>query len=427
MAEIKTDKKAQSAIIGFFKTALEKKGIKIITSSRGPNHLRINYTGNVESLLNAVVSVDIALSDVVISGTYQTHTITLKKDIPGAKRGDSCYLVIAVRSQGVLTTKELNPDTLGLGGKEFTKSQFYASVESAVKRSKAPENIKTFLMQLIDASATSSGAIKTNLLESISDSDLNIIAKDFGEISGAYWYMNVHNPKTSKIKYPSGGSFRLIDYFAYEDNKQIAISAKANEGAPPSIDAIADVLKTMKYGNVKQEGARKAIIAISENSVVDGIVEAAKNLDTEGYEFLKKNIFSNKDFTAADCETILSGYGNADAVTQALDKYYKLIGRAASKEITQRIIANKAKRWGLILSPLGYYVVDVLNSDKTYLSVLNDAAKKIEVTQIYMKINKSSKKVSYMIKEFSESDFQFMYNANAGSPGLKKISFKMKK
>lgn len=427
MAEIKTDKKVQSAIIGFFKTALEKKSVKIITSSRGPNHLRINYTGNVETLLNSIVPVKIELTDVVISGTYQTHTITLKKDITGAKAGDSCYLVIAVRSQGVLTTKELNPDTLALGGKEFTKSNFYASVENAVKKSKAPDNIKTFLMQLMDASKTESGTIKTDLLESISDSDLNIIAKDFGELSGAYWYMNVHNPKTTKIKYPAGGSFRLVDYFAYEGNKQIAISAKANEGAPPSIDAIADVLKTMKYGNSKQEGARKAIIAISENSVVDGIVEAAKNLNTEGYDFLKKNIFNNKDFSAADCENIMQGYGNAEAAMLAFDKYYKLIGRAASKDITQRIFANKAKRWGLILSPLGYYVVDVLNSDKTYLSVLNDAAKKIEVTQIYMKINKSSKKVSYMIKEFSESDFQFMYNANAGNPGLKKISFKMKK
>jgi hypothetical protein len=76
---------------------------------------------------------------------------------------------------------------------------------------------------------------------------------------------------------------------------------------------------------------------------------------------------------------------------------------------------------------MGYSLVDELNTNQTYLSVLNDAANTIVVSQIYIKINKSSKTVSYNVKEFSSSAFKFEYNANAGQPSLKKISFKMDK
>ena len=80
-----------------------------------------------------------------------------------------------------------------------------------------------------------------------------------------------------------------------------------------------------------------------------------------------------------------------------------------------------------MISPLGYHLVDQLNTNETYLSVLNDAAKTIVVSQIYIKISKSTKMVSYTVKEFSAASFKFEYNANAGQPSLKKISFKMDK
>jgi hypothetical protein len=110
-----------------------------------------------------------------------------------------------------------------------------------------------------------------------------------------------------------------------------------------------------------------------------------------------------------------------------LKPFYELIGRAGSDDIAKRIFDTKAKRWGLIISPLGYSLVDILNKESTYLSVLNDAANSIVVSQIYIKINKSQKTVNYTVKEFSSSAFKFEYNANAGQPGLKKISFKMDK
>lgn len=427
MAAITTSKQAQNAIIKYYSVGLDQQKIPTIKSSRGGPHLRVNYDGDIAKVLNGILPCTIKPTDVSISGSYVTQELTINKAIDGAARGDKIYLVVTVSSKGVLKTKQLTPDALGFGGEKITKSTFATKVKAAIKNLSAPDNIKAFMNELMDASGKSSGAIASKHIEAISDSDLNIIAKDFGEISGALWYMNVHNKKADAVTYPVESNAALVDYYAHVGKAKVAISAKANEGAPPSINAIADILHTVKYDNAQKEAARKAIIAISDNHTVDGIVEAALDLKHPGYLWLKKNIFKNKDFTAADCEKALAGYKSSDALLKDLEPFYKLIGRAASPEIAKRIIDTKAKRWGLIISPLGYSLVDILNKNETYLSVLNDAANSIVVSQIYIKINKANKSVAYTVKEFSSSAFKFEYNANAGQPGLKKISFKMSK
>ena len=427
MAAITTSKEAQAAIIKYYSINLENQGVKPIKSSRGGPHLRISYAGDATSLLNKILACSIKATDVSISGSYVTQEITIKKAITGAKVGDKIYLVVAVSSKGVLKTKQLTPDKLGFGGAKVTKNTFLQKVRDGIKQTSAPDNVKKFMNDLMDASSRTDGSIKGDLIEAISDADVTIIAKDFGELSGAWWFMNVFNKKVDGISYPSESNAALVDYYAHVGKNKIAVSAKANEGAPPSINAIAAILKTVKYSEKDKEASRLAIIAISENSTVDGIVEAAKNLKHPGYLWLKKNFFKNEDFTAAECETVLASYKSASSLLADLQEYYKLIGRSGSAEIAKRIIDTKAKRWGLIISPLGYSLVDILNANNVYLSVLNDAAKTIVVTQLYIKINKPKKAVAYHVKEFSASNFKFEYNANAGQPGLKKISFKMTK
>jgi copper chaperone CopZ len=427
MAAITTPKANQSAIIKYYSLVIEAKKIPIIKSSRGGLHLRINYPGDVKTLMNSILKCDIAASDVSISGSYVTNVLTIQKDIPGAKKGDSIYFVNAVSSRGVLKTKQLTPNKLNLAGKKIAKNNFIKLAKQSVENVDVPENIKAFLDEIIDASKKQGGRLSDKHINAISDADINIIAKDFGEISGAIWFMTQFNDKLDSVEYPALESEALIDYYVYAGKKKIAVSAKANEGAPPSINAIAAILKTLTYTNKLKESARLAVISISEKSTVDGIVEASKDLQTPGYNWIKQNLFSNKDFTAADCEKVLKNYGSPEAVLKKLQPLYKLMGRSASEEIVKRIYLAKTQRWGILISPLGYHLVDQLNTNDTYLSVLNDAAQSIVVSQIYIKINKSTKNIAYTVKEFSASAFKFEYNANAGQPSLKKISFKMDK
>lgn len=422
---ITTDKKVQAAIINYYAAALTTKNINTIKSSRGGAHLRFSYDGDEVSLLNKILPCTVTASSVSISGSYSTQEITIKKAIPGARVGDKIYLVIARSSKGVLKTKQLTPDALGFAGKTISKNSFLKTVKSAIDKSSAPDNIKSMLLDLMSVSGTSNTVLKEDHIKSISDSDVNIIAKDFGELSGAYWFMNQFNKKAGSIKYPSASNAALVDYYAMIGKDEIAISAKANKGAPPSINAIADILRTKKYTNKDKEAARLAIIAISDNTTVDGIVKASMELSHPGYIWLKKNLFKNKDFSAADCETVLEKYKSPEELVQALTPFYTIIKRSASLNIAKRIFDTKAKRWGTIISPLGYSLVDILNTNSVFLSVLNDAANSIVVSQLYISINKSTKLVSYKVKEFNASVFKFEYNANAGQPSLKKISFKM--
>jgi len=81
----------------------------------------------------------------------------------------------------------------------------------------------------------------------------------------------------------------------------------------------------------------------------------------------------------------------------------------------------------MIISPMGYSLVDEMNTNESYLSVLNDAAQSLQVTQVYIKVYKSSSRMEFEVKGFSDSSFKFFYNANAGNPSLKKISFVLDK
>jgi hypothetical protein len=59
----------------------------------------------------------------------------------------------------------------------------------------------------------------------------------------------------------------LVDYICIVKTaagiQEVKISAKANEGAPPSINAIAEILEGVQYSDKKKDAAKNAIISIS--------------------------------------------------------------------------------------------------------------------------------------------------------------------
>lgn len=433
---IQTDKTTQSIIIRFYKAELEKRNVTIVTAT-GPQ-LRIAYDGNFTELLNSIHPCEIQPSTTNISGKYTTFELEIKTNLFDsknvAKSGSKIYLVIAVQKSGSIRPKQLTPDSIGVGGKNIKKNVFEDTIHrhlDQTQKKKISEIHMRFLHELLEISKHSSPKFKTDLIDSISPQDLNTIAKDFGEITGAIWYMYNHNKDAIQIQYPALSNAALVDYICIVKTaagiQEVKISAKANEGAPPSINAIAEILEGVQYSDKKKDAAKNAIISISQRSTVDGIVEAQKELQTPGYIWLKKNLFKNKDFQAADCEKVLSNYSSAEEVLDVLDPFYKLIKKSASKMIADRLFATRDKKYGLIISPLGYQLVDILNTDKDLVWVLNNAATSINVSQLYMKINASTKTVDYFVKEFKSSTFKFDYNANAGKPSLKKIQFKLDK
>ena len=423
---VSTDVKTQSSIISRYESELEQKNIKIVKSSRGGKHLRFSYQGDHKKLLNSIIKCVLTDSTYVITGKYRTEELTIKESIDGAKIGDKIYIVNAVTSRGELRTKELTPERMGVAtGEKIGRSQFKKKVIQGINGLGVSVIIKEFMKDLMDSAETTSGKIKSEYIEQISDSDINIISKDFGEVTGAWWFLNVYDKTADGIMYPTQSNSRLVDYYAtYSEKPSLAISAKSGKGAPPSIDAIADILDKINYRDSKKKIAKNLIISIRDNTVLDGIILGSAEVKTPGWNALVKLI--GKNITPASIETFLSKYKNADELLKVLDPLYEIMGRAASSDITNRIIGNKAKRNGLILSPLAYHLVDEMNTDKIYSNVLNEATKQINVSQLYINIYKTQKVVKYNIQEFKDIDFKFEYNGNAGMPGLKKISFRAK-
>ncbi len=423
---IKTDSKKQAQIISFYSLALTKKNITLVKASRGGKHLRFSYSGDHKKLLNDILPCEITDTIHVISGKYRTEVLTLKKSIDGAKVGDQIYIVNAVTSRGELRPKELTPEKIGVAtGKEVTRNEFKKKVIQGIDKLNVSIPVKEFMKDLMDSAEDKSGRIKSEHLEQISDSDINVIAKDFGEVSGAWWYLSVYDKSAKGILYPTQSNLRLIDYYAtYKNEPNVAISAKAGKGAPPSIDAIAEVLEKINYTDRKKNTAKDLITAIRNNSVVDGIVKGSAVVMTPGWNMLVKMMGSN--ITPDTIEKYLQAFQTPDQVLLALDPLYKTMNRTASLDITTRIFNSDKKRNGLILSPLAYHLVDIMNKDSTLVNVLNEATKQINVSQLYINIYKSQKLVKYHINEFKDINFKFEYNGNAGMPGLKKISFKAK-
>lgn len=420
---IKTPRTVQQAIINLYKKKLLEKGVKVIKPSRAGPHLRIKYLGDIKKLLNTILKCSLEDTDNDLSGTYNTQILTVKQSRGKIKKGDQIYFVSATRDNGVVSTKMLSPDSFQMSGKTLKKKEFYDIVNENVMKMEIDPSLKSFMMDLLKASG-SSGLLSSNTITTVSNSDLKAIAKDFGEITGAFWFMNNYDGAQS-VSYPIVSNAALVDYHINFRNHKMAVSAKANNGSPPSINAIAEILEKIKYRKKAMELARQSIITIRDKSVVDGILDVSRCLNTEGYAYLKRKVFK-KDFSATDCEDHLSSFRNYRDLVQELLPFYEIIGRSASDLIIKRIVKQKARRYGLVLSPLGYSLIDRLNSDDNYLKVLNDAANQIEVTQIYMKINKIEQKVTYEVKPFQFSQFKFRYNSNAGMPALKKISFTMK-
>lgn len=423
-------KRKTSSIIGFFKKALQARKIKTIDSSRGGPHLRFEYNGNVQDLLNSITPCKVIESKVSISGSYETKEIVLSKkisSIPDTDKFDSIKLVVANSSKGILKTKQLTPEQFNIVGKKITKATYVQEVTKKVKEKKLPSNVEAVLLSMLESSKTNSNKI-TEEVKTLTDTDVNIIAKDFGEIVSANWFMNNYTKTVDRIEFPTISNLKLVDFFAYKpSNAKIAVSAKSGSGAPPSIDSVAEVLQNIKYNNQKNQKAKQAIIQISENSVVEGIIQASKALETKGYLWIKKNMMGGRDFTAVDCEKVMQSFNNFQSAQNYLKPYYDFISRSASDMIAERIFATGAKRSGMIISPMGYSLVDEMNTNESYLSVLNDAAQSLQVTQVYIKVYKSSSRMEFEVKGYSDSSFKFFYNANAGNPGLKKISFVLDK
>lgn len=323
--------------------------------------------------------------------------------------------------------KVLTPDGLGLGGKTVSKREYIKTVNTCIDQCKlvAP-HVKEFLKLFVNKSDKSNTTF-AKAVKDISDKDLAIIAKDFGEIAGAWWFLNNYDKDIVAIEFPARSNEPLVDYYGvYNNGLKIGVSAKAGGGAAPSISSVWNMIGKKTFSDMNDRKVHDFIGAVVNNSGTEGIVQAAKVMGSKLYS-LVGDIIGKVTYTADDIEKWFKQFDDPKVAHQQLTKdFYDKIGKSAKLSTFEEIwkVSSK-KRNGAILSPMAYALIDEVNSNKKNTEFLTDIVRTNNIEQLYVHLTKTSLK--YELKGFKDSNFVFEYHSNAANPGGNKIGFKLKK
>jgi len=418
----------QQALIKILSANLELAGIPItnVGLQRHARHLRFLYKdGDYKKMFQDIVPCTIQDADISLSTQYKTEILTTNADLGNLPKGSQIYIVNRVSPKGELTYKELVPTKFITGGKKYSKTQLKNSVITSLESMKLSVPIKKFLGSLLYASETASGYIDSDYIGQISDSDIKIICKDFGEISGALWYLSVYDSQANLVEYPLLSNMKLVDYYIHKTKTApLAISSKSGKGSPASIDSIAKKIVEVDYSSdVQKQKIKKLIVDIGNSNGLDAIVLGNRVMETPGYKYIEATIGST--VTPSTLEDFMKKIDSPDMVFQVLDPFFKITNYMPKREKVEAIYSEKSKRNGIILAALAYHLCKTLNANPIAAAVLNEVARSLQATQLYMSINKSRSTVEYRIDPFQNLNFIFFYNGNPKEPTLKKISFKM--
>lgn len=408
------------------------------------------YGGNVETLVKkAAVIYDVISQGKVIGNLPQGQKITYisvkeydSKPIiqyeSGGKKYQARIKFDMLQKPGVRSStnpnnvktignKVLTPDGLGLGGKTVSKRDYIKTVNTCIDSCKlvAP-HVKEFLKLFVEKSKTTNTTF-TKAIKDISDKDMAIIAKDFGEIAGAWWFLNNYDKDIVAIEFPARSNEPLVDYYGvYDNGLKIGVSAKAGGGAAPSISSVWNMIGKKTFRDVNDKKVHDFIGAVVNNSGTEGIVQAAKVMKSHLYT-LVGDIIGKTNYTADDIEKWFKQFNDPKTAHDTMtNEFYNKIGKSAKLSTFDEIwrISSK-KRNGAILSPMAYALIDEVNANKKNTDFLTDIVRTNNIEQLYVHLSATSLK--YELKGFKNSNFIFEYHSNAANPGGNKIGFKLKK
>jgi len=443
---------------------------KIGKHKKDIKHLRYNIGSNVEYVESQIINTIKPLVDQnsysltiidpganqSLSGTFFTFMIQLLYDTEinntNFIAGSKVYFVNNKSTKGILTGKELSPSSLKMKMDfDYDKMTLIKDVKKKIEKYSNNPGLFEALNKLIDLAAnvkptnwfTSPELIDNfeesieipkdvlSVLNTLDKSDINTIGKDFGEILGALFIMNVSKYEKG-IKFPKGNQ-ALVD-FLFDG---YGISSKYKKGAAATLTAVAKQINT-KLNNLsdteKQLNKFLNYLVSRKYNVSDSYLQIAKDLNSPGiiklgeildkkYTNITKNDINDRINLAKD---------NNEDVLELFKDVFSLIGRSPSKINWNKI--RKGREYGIIMSPLSYHVVDLLNGDignDKYLDALNSIIKKVEVKQLYLDFifNVSKGVMKFNLKTFKADDSKFKFNAtniSAYNPDNGNLGFKMK-
>jgi hypothetical protein len=332
--------------------------------------------------------------------------------------------------------KSLTPNGIKIEGKQIKKDAYLNTVKKALKENfKSSKPNMDFIVEFLETSGKPGALNPLKKGTGVTKKDIATIAKDFGEVAGAWWFINNYKDKKlcglDFIEFPVAINEPLVDYYIGCTSSQlkIKISAKADAGAAPALKAIWKNIKN-KPPKIEKEKKVWEFIKISvENDGLTSLVELNKHYNSKAYS-LVGNLIDKTDYTWEDIEKWFAKYSSNDAdelYGKINTKFYSKLTKRRQVDVAdiKKLLGSKgAARAGILLSPMNYSLMDEVNTDKDYINYLNKVARTLGVEQLYVYLKATS--VSYSLKSFITADFEFAYWSNAGKPANNKWGFKMK-
>jgi len=219
---------------------------------------------------------------------------------------------------------------------------------------------------------------------------------------------------------------------------KVEISAKFEVGGAPSIKSIVKELDKVYKNPSKDEKYVIDILKVlgtqapGENTS-DKILKIAKQLDFEGYKYIKK-VTKKTNPTVNDIDYFvhniaMSYYSPTLRIKEfrrLFDPYFKIIGKGVKDDSLNVIFATEhfPKFSSCVIAPLGYWLVGFMNSFPVFTTVLNTVSQSLKTEQIYLNLKPAG--MTFEKKLFKEAEFKFEYGGNAKNADNTGIKFSMK-
>jgi hypothetical protein len=394
---------------------LGKDNVKVNT--KGKWHIRSNI-GSDPIIFLERYGFNVEIADVSLSQQYTTYRIE--------KNGISTYFVNTIRSNSSIKTKELTPEKFGVVGVDLSSSKLFKTVSEKIMDTNYSSNIKTFLLELLNKAKTKSDKISIDSFD-VGVPEIRTIANDFGEILCALWSM--YNIGFRRIHFPTVINEPLLDFYGVSGKIRYPISVKSGQGSATSLKNISKLVMSKMtdptYSNNFTQDEKKlidVIMAVSDLPIMEGFIEANKMLNTKGIKVLSK--VTNIPLHILNTTT-LDMYirdKSSSELKKTLEPFYKTMGNYIDDKTWDRYDKGTlVKLIGVIIGPLGHYLVKEMNS-KDNIKLLSSIANKVILLQINIDIN--SKSMTFKYKRFRDFTFKFSWQGGAPNPNRNRLGFK---
>ena len=455
--------------------------VEPVSSSRTP-HLRLRFLTDEkidvvkvlsDEIFNGQQIFEVKPGKKIISGDYDTQILKLLKPIGQIPADTEIYLIVAdvnkKQSSFGKNSSELKPDKFHFNGKILDENKITSETKNAFENIKSVSKLKTeiklFCIDLLDQVEHhpprngQETTINSKYGELIEPQDINTIAKNFGEILGALWYMKTDPIKDNKTEYPKSNNERLIDYTIHTNKNNSPylqpISAKSKEGAPSAISGLIvgqkNRIKNIKIKKqslefVYYEFLNDLCTLNTQESIL--YVNSHFLFETTAFKKLKNKIrVINKYEGMANTIRKIENYINTKYVKKIDRRNPQSIEEAANSfledfsdvfeacsfspdfgKVKSAMLSNS--KIELLLYPLGRVAANAMNENETLVDFFNSLMKSTGISQISINLTKTKMTFTLYndprLERSSRGTYYFEYNASYSNPKNKGLSFKLK-